>query len=278
MEWGLVLDSSGDILESELKEDWLDVTVISLVLTADGTDYIDDENLDCRQFSKMLLESKTSSTACPSPAVFAQEYKKSKNVICITVTGGLSGTYNSAVLGAQMAKEDCPDLNVYVINSRGTGGSIALIALYAKELMRKGLSFEEVCKQAQEYSDGNHLVFTLGDYGALIQTGRMKPLVGTVISALNIRVFATNSPEGTIIVRDKARGVTKIYRAMVEFMLKEKNLDGKPVYISHVNNPEGADTIVRMLKEKCSCLEPMVHECRGLCTYYAREGGIIIAY
>ena len=83
--------------------------------------------------------------------------------------------------------------------------------------------------------------FTLENFDNLIKSGRMRPLVGTLLHSLGIHVIADATPQGTIHVADKARGEVKTFKAMTALMEASQRLlrrgGGRD---SHCENPVGA--------------------------------------
>lgn len=279
MKWGIVVDSGCDLSIKDIVNDEMDTTIVPLSFTVGDESIIDDEETDPKTLLAAMKANKDGAkSACPAPAAWQEAYEKSENVICITLTSGLSGTYNSAVLGKGLAEEENPNINVHVVDSHAVGGVEALLVFKTVELIKQGLSFEEVVEKIDEYNRTLKLIFNLGSYENLIKTGRMNAFVGGIAERLNIKVYATNSPEGTIVMGKKAKGSKAIYRHMIDRIAVEKDINGLPVVISHCQNEEGAQLFASMLKEKFSPSEIIIKPCRCLTSFYTLEGGIIVGY
>lgn len=279
MKWNIVLDSSCDLKISENPFKNASLKIAPLKIIVGDKEFKDDDNVDYTEVLKaMEMEKKASSSACPSPDEFMECYKDADCCVCITMTGALSGTNNAARLGADMMKEEYPDKKVFVLDSHSTGGSMVLLARKADELIGKGLSFEQVCSELEEFNKETELVFCLVKYDNLVKSGRMNPLAGIVASHLGIRAVAEKTPKGEIKVVHKTRGEDKTLRTMVEHMLSKKNLEGKPVVINHCNNDTAAEKLISLIKEKCKTSDITVLKCKGLTTFYAMEKGILIGY
>lgn len=110
MTWNIVCDSSCDLKGAVLQPDWLQLKIIPMRISVGGRDWMDDDTLVSASLLEAMKEEKSaSSTACPSPASFARAFETADCSLCFTISGNLSGTYNSAVLGRDMALEDHPE-------------------------------------------------------------------------------------------------------------------------------------------------------------------------
>ena len=278
MTWNIVLDSSCDLLpQHSLKNAQLKIAPLTIRVA--DREYVDDETIDVMaMLDDMNNEKSASSTACPSPQAFAQHFEDADNVICITISKNLSGTYNAAEMAARMVKEEHPEKNICVIDSYATAGEMVLMARLADKLIGEGKSFGEICETVTAYRDEAKTVFTLMQYDNLIKAGRMKPLVGKVITALGIRVIAQGSDIGTIEVLYKTRGEEANLKKVVEHMCETKDVTNKPVVISHCNNPSGVEKLKALIKEMCHTEDITVLHCKGLTTFYAMEKGLIVGY
>ena len=106
----------------------------------------------------------------------------------------------------------------------------------------------------------------------------MRPIVGTLLHTLGIHVIAEATPEGTIRVADKARGVNKTYRAITALMGASKDCAGAEVVISHCENLEGAMALKRQILADLPVKHVDLLSCRGLTSFYAMEKGLIVGY
>lgn len=279
MSWNIVLDSSCDLLSSKHKFKNAQLKIAPLTIRVGDKEYIDDDNIDTAQvLEAMDKEKSASSTACPAPEAFYEHFKTADNIICITITSNLSGTYNSALVAEKMIKEEYPDKNIFVLNSYNVAGGMVLMAHYADTLIGENLPFEEICSRLEEYKQNTKLVFTLEKFDNLIKAGRMKPLVGKVVAALGIHLIAQASDIGTVEMMYKVRGDDKTYEKMADHMNENKDMTGKPVVISHCNNIKAVEKLKKLISEKCHTDDITVLECKGLTSFYAMNKGLLIGY
>ena len=143
MKFKIVADSSSDLRKNYIEDEEVGFEIVPLTINIDNESFIDDENLD---ISKMLLSIKESKeaakTSCPSPFFFNKSYEGVEYVFVVTISSKLSGTYNSAYLGSIDSNS-----KVHVIDSKGTSGMMVLLIDKLYELIKKGLSFDEIKNQ-----------------------------------------------------------------------------------------------------------------------------------
>ncbi|MEG1684275.1 MAG: DegV family protein, partial [Oscillospiraceae bacterium] len=216
------------------------------------------------------------STACPSPGDFARAFLKADCSVCITISGQLSGTYNAAVLARSMVLEEHPEKQICIIDSKGAAGSLVLIARRALQLIEAGGAFEDISAALREYQASLRVVFTLSDFGNLIKNGRMNAFVGSVLTSLGIHVIADATPQGTIHVAKKAKGEAKTAKIITRMMDEAKNVTGVPVTISHCENLAGAMRLKQQILAELPVADVTLLSCRGLCSFYAMEKGLIV--
>lgn len=279
MKWNIVCDSSCDILELKHLADGVMFSIAPLKIRLGNKEYVDDASLNVKALREEMKKFKgASSTACPAPFDWMAEYEKADNIIAICITSALSGSYNSAVTARDMMLEKCPEKKIHVINTRSTSGKMALLAITANSLIKAGKDFEEVVNELDKKNNEIQLMFCLKNYNNLIRTGRMSPFTGAVATALGIRAVGIASPEGEVQLLHKRRGDANAYKFFLQHMPTLKNLKDSYIIISHCNNFEGASRLKEMLRNQEGATNVAIIEMRGLCSYYADDGGLIIAF
>ncbi|MBW7572988.1 DegV family protein [Caproiciproducens faecalis] len=279
MTWSIVSDSSCDLPSDSFQDCGVHFATVPLKLRVGSTEYVDDDSLNVNVMLAQMKNYKgPSSSACPSPEEWADEFRKSDCTIAVTMTSALSGTYNSALVAKDMVTEEFPWKKIYVIDSRSTAGGLVLILRKTLELIQSGLDFDEIAQQAEAYSRSLFLLFALGSYDNLIKSGRMSRVAGILATSLGIRAVASNTPEGEIKVLHKPRGEERAIQQIVETMSKLKNMAGQPVVISHCNNPKGAQRLKELISHVCLTTKITILQTRGLTSYYTESGGFLVGF
>ncbi len=249
--WHLVADSACDLYELEGTEGKMDFATIPFSIRIGGKEYVDDENMPV---SEMLEANEThdemAQTACPSPEAWREKFSAPGPVIAFTISGALSGCYNSACLGRDMLLEDEPDKQIIIIDTKATGPEEAMLIWRARDLILAGTPFEEIEKDLNETADRIHTCFALASYHNLIKSGRVGRLIG-----------------GS--------------KGMVRFLVEEitrVGLAGKQIVISHCQNLKDAEALKAALEAAHAGIQVLIQATRGLDSFYAERSGLIIGY
>lgn len=277
MSYKIVVDSCGEFTE-EMKKD-PHFTHAALHLYIDGEQFIDDDTFDRLDFiKKMTASPNCPKSSCPSPEVYREAFDcGAEHLYAVTLSGELSGSYNSAVLGQNMFLEDHPEAKVHVFNSCSASVGEMRIAQRIQECEEAGMSFEEVVETVEKFTLDMHTYFVLETLDNLRKNGRLSLVKALVASALNIKPYMGATDKGEIIQLGQARGIQKALRKMVEVMAEElKNPEEKVIAISHCNNPERAEYVKDEIQKLVKVKDIVILETSGVSTLYAAQGGIIM--
>lgn len=250
---------------------------IPLTIHVNGTDYQDDASLSVNEFIESLHQNDgKTSTACPSIAQWQKAFEGADEIYAITITSVLSGSYNSAVQAANLYREDHPETKIHVIDSLSAGPEMELIIDKLKESIDAGLNFDEICAKINAYKEKTHLNFALESLDNLAKNGRISPAVAKVAKMLKIRIIG-RPDDGKLTPIGKARGAKKTISYLIKDM-EEHGFSNGRVIIAHILNEEGADNLKQAILAKHPEASVEIREARGLCTYYAQKGGLMVGY
>lgn len=280
--WNLVSDSTCDLKKSEFTSPVVHFEMVPMRIRVGERDFLDQDDLDVPELLAAMAQEKTaSSSACPSPAAFARAMEKGDKTVCFTISGNLSGSYNSALQGRELVLEEHPEKKITVIDSKSTAGVMLLLVRKAKALMEAnpaGDRFAEICDQLRLYQAALRTTFTLENFDNLIKNGRMRPLVGTLLHTLGIHVIASGTAQGTIHVESKARGESRTWKAITALMAASKDCTGAEVLLHHCENLTGAMKLKEQILRDLPVKSVEIIPTRGLNSFYAMEKGLILGY
>ena len=268
----IVADSSCDMWELN----GVDFAVAPMTIYTDNKHYVDNQELDVHLMSEDLAKYKgVSHTACPSAGSWLDCYEGYDEVFVVTLTGAMSGTYNSAMTAKGIYEEENENVKVHVFDSLSTGPEMRLLIEKLKEMIEEDLTFEEIVEKGQDYLNHTRLFFALKSLHNFAMNGRVSKAVASAIGVLNISIFATASEEGTIQQISKCRGEKKVVRSMIEH-LENAGYHGGKVRISHADNLKLAHNVRDKILELYPHADIIVYPMGGLCTYYAEIGGLLV--
>ena len=270
----LVADSSANIHTNPSME----VAYVPLKILTDQKEYTDTETLDVPGMLKDLKEYKgKSGTACPSISDWIDAFGDADEVYGVAITSNLSGCYNAGAIAAEEYMSAHPGAKVFLLDTLSTGPEMQLILEKFAELISAGKSFDEICDEIRAYHARTHLLFSLESLDNFAKNGRVSPIVAKAVGVLGIRIVGKASDEGTLQQLHKCRGEKRALQQLLDCMI-EMGYNGGKVRISHSYNEDGAATFADMLRTKFPMCDISIVCNRGLCCYYAEEGGILVGF
>jgi len=268
----IIADSSCDIFEL----DGVDFEYAPLTISTDERSFVDDKNIDIDDMLTYLSNYEGRSfTSCPNPNDWLKAYDGADILYVVTLTSALSGTYNSAKIAADMYLEQNPNAKIHIFDSLSTGPEIRLLIDKIAELVTLNKSFEEVVLKATDYQKHTRLFVLLESFNNLANNGRISKTVASLAGLLGIRIMATASLEGTIELTSKCRGEKSAIKKYLE-NFNDVGYQGGKVYISHCRNDAFAKKLKNAILASYPNAEVLIYETRGLCSYYAEKGGILL--
>lgn len=270
----LAADSSADTLFLQ----GVDFSAAALKIITAEKEYVDDAGLDVGEMVRELARyNGRSSTACPSPGDWLTAFGDGEEILCVTITGNLSGSYNAACIAADDYLAQHPGRRVHVINSLSAGPELTLLLEKLRQLILQGLTFEELCREAESYLQRTALVFMLESMHNLAKNGRVSPLAAKAAGILGIRAVGKASDQGTLALLDKCRGEKKALESMLRNM-ENLGYAGGAVRISHCLAENAAAALEQSLLAKYPDARVEIAPCRGLCSFYAEQGGLLVGF
>ena len=225
----IVVDSTADLVPQAAAR----VKIVPLTIRFGDREYIDGVTIDSRKFYEMLVENdELPTTSQANPGVFADAFEEAVeegfDVVCITCSGKLSGTHQSAVIAAQ----DYPG-RVFVVDSKTIALGSAILTQYALELLDRGLSAEAIAVELEHKRDKVRLIAMLDTLEYLKKGGRISSTVAFAGGLLNIKPVVSIE-DGEIKMLGKARGSRQGNNLLVQEIHKAGGVDfGKPLMLGY---------------------------------------------
>lgn len=274
MNYKIVADSSADLLSLS------DVPFASVPLTIVTTEkqYTDNQDLDVSEMLADLAAYKgKSGSSCPNPEDWLAAFGDADGVFCVPITKNLSGSHNAALLAAKQYTEAHPERRVYVVDTCSTGAEDRLLAEKLRACILEDMVFDDIVSEIEKYQRRTHLIFALESMRNLANNGRVSPIVAKLAGVLGIRVIGKASAEGTLEITNKSRGEKRALADILENMI-QNGYTGDKVYIHHCENPNSANALRSLILTAFPEATVLLGTTRGLCSFYAERGGLMIGY
>ena len=270
----IVADSSCDLFSLERVEF---ASSPMKIITAER-EFVDDETLDAAEMVSFLGKYKgRSKSSCPNTNDWITAFGDADDIFCVTITSGLSGSYNSACAAKQIYEAENGGKRVFVIDSLSAGPEITLTVWKLEEYISAGMAYEEICDKITEYRKNTGLLFMLKSLKTFANNGRVSPVVASLAGMAGICIVGKASDEGTLEPLHKCRGERKSLEAIADELQKMGGISGK-VSIGHCENESGALQLKELILERFGDVSVDIHKFRGLCSFYAEKGGVLVGF
>ena len=270
----IVADSSCDMFE--LKHTEFETAPMKII-TAER-EFIDDISLDVDGMANYLYQFKgKSKSSCPNTTDWLEAFGDADEIYCVTITSGLSGSYNSACAAKQIYESENEGKRVHVFDTLSAGPEITLIIEKIEECIDKDMSFEDICDCVTAYMKKTGLVFMLKSLKTFANNGRVSPIVAKLVGIAGICIVGKASDEGTLEPMHKPRGERRALETLVGCLEKEGFKAGK-ISIGHCQNESAAEQLKELILAKFKNVQIEIHKFRGLCSFYAEKGGILVGF
>lgn len=270
----IVADSSCDMFE--LKHTEFETAPMKII-TAER-EFVDDASLDVDDMANYLYQLKgKSKSSCPNTTDWLDAFGEADEIFCVTITSGLSGSYNSACAAKQIYESENAGKRVHVFDTLSAGPEITLIIEKIEECIDKDMSFEDICDCVTAYMKKTGLVFMLKSLKNFANNGRVSPVVAKAAGILGICIVGKASNEGTLEPMHKPRGERRALEKLVSSLEAEGFKNGK-ISIGHCQNESAAEQLKALILAKFKNAQIEIHKFRGLCSFYAEKGGVLVGF
>lgn len=274
MERRIVADSSSNVISLS----GIPFANAPLKMIFGGKEYVDNEALDVPAFRTALAETKgKTTTSSPNIGDWLDAFDDADEVFAVALTSGISSGYDSALTAASLYESRRYDARIFVLDSRSTGPELELIVEEYARLIKQDLAFDEIVSRIEDYSRRTHLMFTLSTVNNFARNGRVNPLIAKVAGTLNVHIVGRASVSGELELMDKVRGCRASLKQVAANM-KDAGFEGGKVRLRHTANPEAALELAGIIREDYPECDILVDENRGLCSYYAETGSVLVGF
>ena len=270
----IVSDSSSDVLSLSGAA----FASAPLKIIADEREFTDNAQLDVAEMANFFDSYKgRSHTSCPNPHDWLDAFGGADDVICVTITGALSGSHSAACAAKTLYEAEYPDRRVFVLDTLSAGPELRLIIEKLEAWVAAHRSFEDICRSIQLYLKKTGLLFMLKSMNNLACNGRVPKLAAKAAGLAGIHVVGKAGDKGTLEPISKCRGEKRALESLVSSLAAHGLTRGR-VRISHCLNLPAALRLKEMLRITFPHSAVEIHECRGLCSYYAERGGLLVGF
>jgi DegV family protein with EDD domain len=253
----------------DLPKKWLDenhVNVMPISYTIDDVTYQDyDGRLSSLDFFAKLKAGSTSVTHQVNPedakASLEPFVKEGKDVLHLSFSSSLSGTYNSIRMAMDELKEEYPDVKMQVIDTLCACMGEGLLLHKVMELKNEGKTFEEIAKWVEENKLNIVHLFTVDDLHHLHRGGRVSKAAAVIGTLVQVKPILHMDDEGALKPIEKERGRKKALTRLVDMAVeRSKGWDNDIAMIAQGDALEDAQYVAKLVNEKMGVDNVLINE------------------
>ena len=244
-----------------------DIQYVCFYFTLGDREYMDDlgESVPPAELYRRMVageDTKTSQVSVAEyEALFEKNLKQGKDILHVTLSTGISGTYNSACVAQENLSERYPDRKIYVVDSLGASSGYGLIMETLVDLRDAGMGIDELHQWIESHKLELHHWFFSTDLTFYIRGGRISRTAGFIGSVMGICPLLNMDNEGKLIPREKIRTKKKVIRRIVDKM-EENARDGRDYsgkcFLSQSECMEDAREVAALVEERFPKLDGKV--------------------
>ncbi len=241
-----LLDSGSDYEDFLASYFDFPIRFIPLFVYIDGKEYLDGVDISKNMFYKEMEKSENlPKTSQPTPQrfheIFQEEIDKGNEVLFISLSSKLSGTFQSASIGRNMLN-DSDQEKIYLVDSLNVSSTIILQLIKANEMVKKGIPLCDVKNELEKFREKTNFIALLDTLENLKKGGRISATKATVGGLLNIKPLITIT-DGLVESLDTFRGRNKgLIRIINMFKEKKEVIDKQYLFVIH--NYENKDDLI----------------------------------
>ena len=250
----LFTDTSANLPVSIIREYGIEVVPFSYTVNGKEVPYSAETDFNGKAFYEAMragAEVKTSMiNVSDFMAAFEQWIAKGDAVIYVGMSGGISGTANSAKLAAEELLEKYPAAKIAAIDTYAASLGEGFLVIETAKMIERGDPFLKIVKKIELLRKNMCQFFTVDDLAYLRKGGRISGAAAVVGTVLNIKPILRGDENGKIVLCGKIRGFNKSMEALAnkyDELVFDKTAD---VGIAHADNPEGAQRLENILRTK----------------------------
>lgn len=244
-----------------------DIKYVYFHFQIDGVDYPDDLGISIpfKDFYRRMAEGSMTKTSQVSVGEYIEYFepmlKEGKDILHLTLSSGISGTLNSAIIARDQLKEKYPARKLYVVDSLAASAGYGLLMNKLADLRDEGMDIDTLYQWTIDHRLECQHWFFVSDLKYLVRGGRVSKVAGAIGNVLNICPLLNVDYQGKLIVRNKIRGKSAVIKAQVQKMLElaenGKDYNGE-CYISNSDCYEDARKVADLIETQFPNLEGKV--------------------
>lgn len=276
----ILADSACDLTEKYHQE--YNIDIVPLTVHLDGQDYQDQIDIEPKKLYDAMRNGSSPKTSQVTPqtfkSIFTKYAKANQPLIYFAFSSELSGTYQAAKMIQEEMKEEYPDANIHIIDTKCASLGYGLVVLRVAELAKQGASIDEIIEIGTYYANHMEHIFTVDDLKYLFRGGRVSRTSAFVGSLLKIKPLL-HVEQGKLVPIEKIRGSKRVLGRMIEVMEERGvDFDKQTIGISHGDDLATAEKLATMIKDKFPVKDVLIENVGAVIGAHSGPGTIALFF
>lgn len=240
---GIVIDSTCSVNDAQIQKYQIEEVPVQIIV--EGTTYYDRVDATTESILTLMNQRKKVTTSQPSPEAFAQKYRalQAKGfdaVLVMTISGALSGTYQSAVMATELVE----GLEVEVVDTKSSSMIGDLVMYHIEQRLSKKMSLKQLAKELREEIKSMRSILTINNLDSLYKTGRLTRSQALIGNALQVKPMIITDADGKMELADRIRSTKKAMEYLATKIQETIPAGRKPfISIGHILAPEKYESV-----------------------------------
>ncbi len=272
----IIVDSTTDLPQDYYEK--YDINSVPLIVNINNVEYKDKKTISVNELYQSLKDGADVKTSQPNPQdvydAIENELKNNHDVIFITISQKLSGTYQTIYMVAKDLEEKYPESKIEIIDSMGGSALPGLMAIQASRLVQNNLSFDEIIELLKEMALHGEHIFTVENLKYLFKSGRLGRATALIGNLLHVKPILVVD-KGEIKLFKKIRGKNKALKAIIDMVEERiKGFKNQTLAIMHAGDLDVALKLKQMIIDRMGKIEMFIGQIGSALGTHLGIGGV----
>lgn len=261
-----------------------DILVVPLQIIYEGKSYRDGIDMTPGDVYKIMRRKENlPTTSTPSTGAFLNAFrelsKEAESILCITVTGLQSRTFEAASAAREISKEEMPDTTIEVFDSRSVSGALGFIVREAALVAGQGADLAQAIEAARNMMGRVNFLAMLDTLYYLARLGRIARAAAWAGSVLSMKPILEHSPAvGETMPVARPRTEARAVERMLEIMAQRVGKAKVHVMVHHADEMEDGEKLLTEIKRRFDCVESYITEFTPVMGVHTGPGLLAISF
>ena len=278
-----VVADSTCCLPQELVEKY-DIYVVPLEIVHEGKSYRDGVDITPNDVYRIMRKKENlPTTSTPATGDFLNAYRqvsqKAESILCITLTGIQSKTFEAASAAREIAKEELPNTVIEVFDSRSVAAALGFIVREAARFASEGAGLAEVVEVARNMMGKVNFLAMLDTLYYLARLGRIARAAAWAGNVLDMKPVLEHNPAvGETMPVARPRTKRRAIERMLQIMSDRTKGSAVHVMVQHADELEGAKKLAAEIESRFNCVEMYITEFAPVMGVHTGPGLLAIGF